>query len=139
VLSICVISMSRNHLVLSAPWLAGSALTILLDCFVRDTPSPIQSILFHLPVAMQRHSLTCFAFRCWDNFSTIAGRRCLCTTENDRGGRETESGRHHMVLSYPHRRNESLAVGSHLYNVWQCHTLYTCIKSPNVMNLSTEN
>jgi uncharacterized membrane protein (Fun14 family) len=36
VLSICVISMSREHLVLSAPWLAGSGLTILLDFFVSD-------------------------------------------------------------------------------------------------------
>lgn len=56
-LSICVISMSRTHLVLSAPWLAGSGLTILLDFFVRDTTS-IHSVPFHLPVAMQTHWLT---------------------------------------------------------------------------------
>lgn len=34
VLSICVISMEKDHLILSAPWLAGSALTVLLDFFV---------------------------------------------------------------------------------------------------------
>jgi len=34
VLSICVISMARDHIVLSVPWLAGSGLTILVDFFV---------------------------------------------------------------------------------------------------------
>ncbi|PVF94623.1 PQ-loop-domain-containing protein [Serendipita vermifera] len=34
VLSICVISMKREHLLLSAPWLAGSIITIFLDFFV---------------------------------------------------------------------------------------------------------
>ncbi|KAG8817518.1 hypothetical protein FRC18_000471, partial [Serendipita sp. 400] len=34
VLSICVISMEKNYLILSASWLAGSTITILLDFVV---------------------------------------------------------------------------------------------------------
>ncbi|KIM30059.1 hypothetical protein M408DRAFT_100577 [Serendipita vermifera MAFF 305830] len=34
VLSICVISMDKDHLILSAPWLAGSIVTVFLDFFV---------------------------------------------------------------------------------------------------------
>ena len=38
VLSICVLSMERNHLIANAPWLAGSALTVLLDFVVCTSP-----------------------------------------------------------------------------------------------------
>jgi hypothetical protein len=41
VLSICVISMEKEHLLLSLPWLAGSTITIFLDFFV----SPLLSTL----------------------------------------------------------------------------------------------
>lgn len=44
ILSICVLSIERNHLIANAPWLAGSVLTVLLDFVVRSSPLSLLSI-----------------------------------------------------------------------------------------------